>query len=81
MKDIRFTISARRQKTEIKAWLLSLTIAFIINIASIEKYRTSYTEIWTQDFVVIVISFVIYLLTILLRLLYWFISAKIFCKK
>ncbi|KKK68359.1 hypothetical protein LCGC14_2944830, partial [marine sediment metagenome] len=46
MKDI--TISGKRIKTELRWLIISLAIAFVFNIYSIIKYKTSLAELFTS---------------------------------
>jgi hypothetical protein len=65
MKDI--IIPAKRIRTEIRWLLASLALAFILNIYSIIKFGSSWTELVTSLHVVILMSLVIYVLLVFLR--------------
>jgi hypothetical protein len=67
MRD--FNISAGQQKAEIK-WLAGcFCIAFMLNIAAIIIYNTSWSEVFTQFLWVFIITFVLYAVTIVLRII------------
>lgn len=67
MKDI--LIKGTTIKREIIFYLASLLIAILLNVYSIWKFGTEWNELFTQFFVVLILSFVIYLLLWPLRLL------------
>jgi NADH:ubiquinone oxidoreductase subunit K len=67
MKDLH--ISIRRQKAELK-WLAGcFGVAFLLNILSIIVYKTSWSEVFTQLLWVLVITFVLYAVTVGLRVI------------
>lgn len=66
MKD--FTISGKRIKTELIYFLYSLVLAFILNIFSIIKYNTKWSEIYSQLHVVLLLALVIYVLVLVIRI-------------
>ena len=67
MKDI--LITKKRQKTELKVWLLCLAAAFGLNIYAIATYEGQWSELfWSLGFVTVT-SFVIYGLIGLIRLI------------
>lgn len=65
MKDL--VISVRRQKTEIKVYLICLLIAIGLNICSILRFKAPWTELYTKFLYVLVISLVIYVLSLIIR--------------
>ena len=65
MKDI--TISAKRIRTELRWLLYSLIFAFILNIYSIARFDTRWSEIVTSLPAVILLSLVFYVLLIFIR--------------
>ena len=65
MKDI--TISGKRIKLEIIIWVCCLCAAVIFNIFAILKYDNSWWELLTQLHIVLLISFMIYFLTGIIR--------------
>jgi uncharacterized membrane protein (DUF485 family) len=68
MNDINITV--KRQKTELK-WLLGcFCMAFLLNFAAIVIYRTSWTELYSQIFWVLIITLGLYAVTLLLRIIY-----------
>jgi hypothetical protein len=64
-------ITSRQKKLELTIYLLCFTGAVIFNIIGIIKYSTPAKEIYTQLHIVFLVSVFIYLLTIILRLLYF----------
>ncbi|MDP3582201.1 MAG: hypothetical protein Q8S39_09725 [Ignavibacteria bacterium] len=54
-------------KKEIIIWIVSLVIAIAINIYAILKYNASWTELLTQIPVMILISVLIYFVTLIAR--------------
>jgi hypothetical protein len=65
MKDI--TISGRRIKIELK-WLLGCLVAAIVfNVYAIIRYETSWAEFFSSLHVVVILSFVFYLLLLFFR--------------
>ncbi len=78
MKDI--VIPAARIKKEIAAVLISLIIAFLINVYSIIKYQTSWVELFSQIGYVVFIAIIIYIISVVLRALIY-IAKKVFVKK
>ncbi|HCC52760.1 MAG TPA: hypothetical protein DEQ30_12490 [Porphyromonadaceae bacterium] len=65
MKDIH--ISAGRQKSELK-WLAGcFCVAFLLNILSIIIYKTLWSEIFTQFLWVLIITCVLYAVSVFLR--------------
>jgi hypothetical protein len=66
MKDLH--IPVKRQKSELK-WLAGcFCLAFLLNILSIIIYRTLWSEIFTQLLWVLIITCVIYAVSVFLRL-------------
>ncbi len=75
MKDL--IITARRQQTELLIFAVCLLIAFCLNIFAICFYETSWKELWTQLFWVLLIGFGFYVLTILIRGLIFLVKKSI----
>jgi uncharacterized membrane protein (DUF485 family) len=74
MNDIN--IMVKRQKTELK-WLLGcFCLAFLLNFAAIIIYKTSWTELYSQIFWVLIITFGLYSATLLLRIIYGLAARK-----
>lgn len=70
MKDT--VISAKRKKTEIVTWLICFIIANLVNLYAIITYNnTSFSELFTSLGYVLVVSFVLYFLWSLLRILFY----------
>lgn len=67
MKDT--LITARRKKIEIISWLVCFLIANLFNLYAIFAYKTSYAELLTSIFYVIIFSCVLYVAWVFLRLL------------
>lgn len=67
MKDI--VLSVKRQKTEIKIFCTCIVLAYLMNIISIIAYETSWAELWTQSFWMLLIACGFYGLSVFLRLL------------
>ncbi|MFC2098193.1 hypothetical protein ACFLSP_00475 [Bacteroidota bacterium] len=65
MKDI--TIPGKRIRTELRWLLISLAFAFVLNIYSIIKYKTSLVELITSLHIIILMSLIIYVLLIFVR--------------
>lgn len=72
MKDI--VISSKRMKKEVAILLACFIIAFVINIASIVIYKTSWLEIFTQIGYVIIITLTLYLVIAFIRLIIYLIN-------
>lgn len=75
MKDI--VISSKRVKKEVAILLTCFIIAFVINIASIVIYKTSWLEIFTQIGYVVVITLVLYLIVAFIRFIIYLINRLI----
>jgi len=67
MKDIQ--IKGRTIKREIIILLVLFSAAFILNIISIVSYKTNWNELYTQLYLVITLTFVLYILLWPVRLL------------
>lgn len=70
MKDLKITITTKRQLTEIKLLGISFALAFLLNIISIVAFNTEWTELYTQILWVFCLGIGIYFLMLALRLLY-----------
>ena len=68
MKDILITVN--RQKFELKLYLFCFVFAFCVNIFSIIYYKTEFSELYTQLFMVFTLSVFFYVLSVLFRLLF-----------
>ncbi len=64
-------MSVKRQKREIKIFCVCIGLAYVMNILSILIYGTSWSELWTQAFWMLIISCGFYALSVALRLLYF----------
>jgi hypothetical protein len=78
IKDI--FIPARTVKIESLVLVASLVSAFLLNVYSIIKYKTSWMELFSQVHVVLILGVLIYLLILLFRLIFYFIF-RLFSKK
>lgn len=65
-------ISPKRQRIELIFMIIAFLISFCFNIYAIILFNAPWSELWTQLFRVIFLSAVIYLLTLILRLIYIF---------
>ena len=72
MKDI--IIPVRRQKKELRILLICFAFSFLLNIAAIIIYKTSWAEIITQIGYVIIIALALYVLIAIIRLIVYLIS-------
>ena len=77
MKDI--VVSEKTIKTEVKLWVGSLIVAFLINVLAIILYASNWIEVFTQFHIVLILSIVIYVLLGLGRILKR--GIKIFMRK
>lgn len=62
------------QKKEWMVLLICLGIGFIINVVAVVAYSTPWYEMFTQIGFVSLIAGVLYVLTVIVRLLWWLIS-------
>ncbi|MDR2472565.1 MAG: hypothetical protein LBD53_03225 [Tannerella sp.] len=65
MKDI--TITAKRQKTELKWFAGSILVGIVFNIIAITMNKTNWSELWTQMLWVMLVSFAFYMLSVAAR--------------
>ena len=66
MKDT--LITAHRKKVELLTWLLCFVMANLFNLYAIIAYKTSFLEVLTSFFYVIMFSCVLYVIWSVLRL-------------
>lgn len=69
MKDI--TIKSKDIRRELIIWLLLLGISFGLNIYSIIKYQSQWSELYSSLGFVIAISCTLYIAIAIIRLFYW----------
>ncbi len=69
MKDT--IIKAERKKKELIFLILSFIAAFLFNVYSIIRYGHSFKEILTQLHIVLILTFVFYVIFAILRLIWW----------
>lgn len=78
MRDIKIT--AQRQKTELRAWLVCLAIAFALNVYAIIAYESPATELVTSLLYVLTFSLALYAAWVAIRIVFYAIQ-KIFQSK
>ncbi|WP_308761095.1 hypothetical protein [uncultured Bacteroides sp.] len=78
MKDT--LITARRKKIELRTWLGCFVIAHAGNLYAIIVYKTSFTELLTAFFYVLLFACTLYVLWTILRILFYGI-VKLFDRK
>jgi hypothetical protein len=78
LKDTIITI--KQKKHEILFLLFSFVFSNILNVTGIICYKTSFSEIYTQLFIVIILTVALYSLSVAVRLVIYFIKL-IFKKK
>ena len=66
MKDT--LITAHRKKVELLTWLVRFVMANLLNLYAIIAYKTSFLEVLTSFFYVIMFSCVLYVIWSVLRL-------------
>ena len=66
MKDT--LITAHRKKVELLTWLVCFAMANLLNLYAIIAYKTSFLEVLTSFFYVIMFSCVLYVIWSVLRL-------------
>ena len=66
MKDT--LITAHRKKVELLTWLVCFGLANLLNLYAIIAYKTSFLEVLTSFFYVIMFSCVLYVIWSVLRL-------------
>ena len=69
MKDI--LITRKRQKTELKIWLICLGVSFVLNIYAIIAYEGQWTELFTSIGFILTSSVVMYVVILFIRLVYY----------
>jgi len=79
MKEIK--LSVKRQRTEWSVFVICILIAFALNVVSILVYHTEWKELYTQLGWVVALSFFLYFLVLVFRLIYHFFSTKIDLQK
>jgi hypothetical protein len=72
MKDI--IIPVQRQKKELRILLICFACSFLLNIAAIIIYKTSWAEVITQLGYVFIIALALYVLIAIIRLIIYLIS-------
>ena len=69
MKDIVITV--KRQKTELRIWLVCLAVAFGLNVYAIIAYEGQWAELYHSIGFVVTASFVIYVILLVIRLCFY----------
>lgn len=72
MRDLY--IPVKRQKTELKYIIACFCAALLMNIVAIIIYKTSWSEIFTQLLWVLIIACALYVVSVILRVLYYIIK-------
>lgn len=62
-------ITRQRRKKELMYWGISFILAFFMNIYSIATYNTYWSELYSQLHIVLLISFVLYAIIAVIRLI------------
>lgn len=75
MIDIK--ISGSKIKKELSTLTVCILAAIVLNIYSISKHETSWSELLGQLHVVIFVALVIYILVFILRFIFWGITRLI----
>ncbi len=78
MKDT--LITARRKRNELFSWLVCFVIANLLNLYAIVTYKTSYVELFTSIFYVIIFSCILYMIWAFLRIFYYGIKKLVLSK-
>lgn len=79
MKDT--IVTARRKKTELVTLLICFVIANLANLYAIITYRSSFMELITSFFYVLIFAFVLYAFWSILRIVFYGIKAVLGVKK
>ena len=74
MKDTVITAAVKRR--ELLIWLTCFIVANVVNITTIICYSTPWYEIFTQIGYVVVMSVLLYVLTIVVRVV-WFVVRRL----
>lgn len=69
MKDI--FIPAKRIKKELIILLVCFGASILLNIYAITKYDNKWNELFSQLHIVILLTFAIYFLVLIFRLIFW----------
>ncbi len=64
MKDIKFKLTAKRQKTELIIFAACFLFAFLLNVYSIISFETEWKELYTQLLWVLSLSIGFYFLVL-----------------
>lgn len=67
MKEL--TIKVRSIIREFIVWIIMFGLAFYTNIYAIREFNTSWDELWSQIHIVLILSFVYYIVFAIVRLL------------
>jgi nitrate reductase NapE component len=69
MKDI--IITPKRQRTELRAFLVCFVIAFLLNVGAVIAYAAPAWELVTSIFYVLTFAVALYVAWVVVRLLYY----------
>jgi membrane protein YdbS with pleckstrin-like domain len=72
MKDILVTV--KRQKTELKCLAASFLLVCLANVYAIIHFSTPWSELWTQTVRVLILTVLIYAITVVIRLVIYLIN-------
>ena len=72
MKDT--IITAKQKKRELIVFLICFAVAFVLNIVGISIYNTSWSELVTGFFTVLLVSLFLYAITAAVRMLIYIFS-------
>ncbi|WP_106541647.1 hypothetical protein [Prolixibacter denitrificans] len=61
-------ITRQRRRKELMFWGISFIVAFLMNVYGIVRYNTSWSELYSQLHIVLLISFVLYAFIGIIRL-------------
>lgn len=70
-------ITAKRKRTEWIILLACFIVANMLNIYSIIQYKSSWTELYRSMFYILLITFFLYFVMLLFRLVFWGIQIAI----
>lgn len=62
-------ITRQLRKRELIYWGISFILAFLMNVYSIATYNTSWSELYSQLHIVLLVSFAVYAIIAVIRLL------------
>lgn len=72
MKDT--IITARQKKYELKIFILCFIVACLLNVYAIITYEKSFSELYTSIGYVAVFSVILYLFSVFIRLIFYYLK-------